>query len=379
MRPYNERRNPSHNIRHFTWIIATLLLLRIIEAKFEPYQNNGGLLTAVAGRDYVLLASDTRLSDGYEIKSRSFLSSRIWNVSPHSSTIPGEDAPEIFEGDGSINIPPISSSFMTTDDIENSQSSNHEGAFLSKRDYNKSSNIPIFIGSSGCVADCIGLQRQLRSELSAYTYWTGGRSTIQDLQSTHLTPRQVSVLLMNTLYSRRSFPFYAFCVIAGLNSIKQCSMTDDVIGDDSHGAVYVYDAIGSNERVSVAAVGTGSQMMQPILDRLFANSDFSEPETNLDHTNDDIEGSDMSDDLLSERDGNAVAAWKQKKGNTLLPPVQTCVSCNCEEAIDLVMRGYRSVAEREIGVGDDVVVCVLKRKMDGGHSLEVRRFPLRKH
>jgi len=369
------KRIPLFSLQKIIWIASSFFLVTIIEAKFEPYQNNGGLVTAIAGKDFVLLASDTRLSDGYEIRSRSFLSSRIWVPTPSGSS---SEYAKIFDGDGSILIPSMSSSLNS----EQKPSSNFPNN-ISKIYYKNDCDIPTFIGSSGCVADCIALQRQLRAEISAYTYWAGSRYNFPHVQNSHLTPRQVSVLLMNTLYGRRNFPFYAFCIVAGLDSIQGKNVEDEQVEKDSHGAVYVYDAIGSNERVSVAAVGAGSQMMQPILDRLFATSNFSSAAINADQTtnnkDEDIKSGNDSGYLLSERDGNAVAAWRQKKGNILLPPVQTRVSCSCEDAVNLVMRGYRSVAEREIGVGDDVVFCLLRRETDGRHSLETRRFPLRKH
>lgn len=37
---------------------------------FEPYADNGGTVVAVAGRDYCIIAADSRLSDGYAILTR---------------------------------------------------------------------------------------------------------------------------------------------------------------------------------------------------------------------------------------------------------------------------------------------------------------------
>lgn len=37
---------------------------------FQPYQNNGGTVASVSGKDYTIVASDTRLGRGYSIPTR---------------------------------------------------------------------------------------------------------------------------------------------------------------------------------------------------------------------------------------------------------------------------------------------------------------------
>ncbi|CAO3591155.1 unnamed protein product [Absidia cylindrospora] len=41
-----------------------------IEHRFEPYDDNGGTSVAVAGKDFCVIAADTRQSTGYSINSR---------------------------------------------------------------------------------------------------------------------------------------------------------------------------------------------------------------------------------------------------------------------------------------------------------------------
>lgn len=48
---------------------------------FNPYEQNGGTLIAVAGKDYAVIATDTRLSEGYSILSRE--NPHVHQVQPH--------------------------------------------------------------------------------------------------------------------------------------------------------------------------------------------------------------------------------------------------------------------------------------------------------
>jgi 20S proteasome subunit beta 6 len=173
---------------------------------------------------------------------------------------------------------------------------------------------PVMIGSSGCSTDCCQLQRTLRSDFRAASYF-GQISNAPN-------PDQVATLLSQTLYGRRGFPYYAFCVLSGL---------DDE--NNGCGKAYVYDAIGSYEQVAVATAGTGHELLQPILDRLFL----------------------------------AVSNNRQVEGTA-------------DDAIETLYKAYRSVSEREIGVGDNLVLRVLERIPENGKvSSRVVVVPLKEH
>jgi 20S proteasome subunit beta 6 len=183
---------------------------------------------------------------------------------------------------------------------------------------------PVWIASSGCAADCEALKRMVRFEVRASQHW-----------NTALGVASISSLLSQVLYNRRNFPYYSFCVVAGLN--------------DGEGAAYVYDAIGSFEQVAVATAGTGRELLQPILDRLFASPHEEE---------DSIKKSDIA----------------------VMPRVvKTRVSCSADEAVARLIRGYKSVAERDIGVGDSVVLCVTQRDENEGTTCRVICVPLKTH
>jgi len=388
-------------------VIITLFILQIttiISAqKFDPYQLNGGLVAAVAGKNYVLIASDTRLTDGgYGINSRRYLSGRIWSASSSSSlstfrstgTPParGDDGssevttktptiqnslrtfPAHWSSDGSLVMPSSSSIDYDTSSKDIPQTNQIEdtakSAMISSIHSTKHSNhynynLPIMIGSAGCASDCESLKRRIRLELDALEYTTSN--------SSGLSVSSVANLLQQVLYSRRGFPFYSFCVVAGIDYQQHQGSGSATTGC---GAVYVYDAIGSYERVAVASSGTGRELMQPILDRLFSSS-------NAFQTNQKI----TSHNTNVQKDIMAIPAGKQRVGvaGSLHPPVQTTVSCSWEEAVRNVVRAYQSVAEREISVGDEIVICVVntsssKEKIDGDNDeVAVFRYPLKKH
>jgi len=446
-------------------LLLTLTLLSTItppfttSQKFDPYALNGGLIAAVAGRDYVLIASDTRLTDGvYGVQSRRYLSGRLWSASSSSTTTTtttnlGDDGVVMadvlddslvsssssssdvsnggtiitpsnankhdlvqqspltitsssnvhWDSDGSLLLPSI------TTDIASSSSQLLEPT----NNYNNhppittmTTNPPIIIGSAGCASDCESLKRRMRLELDALHMNNGHGNTNQQLL---LGVDSVANLLQQILYSRRGFPFYSFCVVAGLHPPEEYDDDELLLSNDGsangynsgreggmEGAVYVYDAIGSYERVAVGSAGTGRELLQPILDQLFSDNDggttrdSARDQSIAIHNDENHSNNGKSGDIL------AIPPMKQRVGvaGSLRPPVRTTVRCSLEDAVRNVARAYQSVAEREISVGDEVVICVVKSGKvasssssslgDGGTRtegavLKVYRYPLKKH
>eukprot|EP00986_Skeletonema_menzelii_P016802 scaffold15935_cov139-Skeletonema_menzelii.AAC.2 len=284
-------------------IILPLLPTLTNSQKFDPYKLNGGLIAAVAGRDYVLIASDTRLTDGgYGVHSRRYLSGRLWSASSSSSsssstmnaspvvvveTVDGDSNNSLvssasnllqststlttrrhhdvhWDSDGSLLLP---SSSITTNTPSSSTLTTQNHPITTTI----TTNPPILIGSAGCASDCESLKRRMRLELDALTIQT----TING-NNNNLGVASVANLLQQILYSRRGFPFYSFCVVAGLHPRDGSSTTNSGREEEEdsevmEGAVYVYDAIGSYERVAVGSAGTGRELLQPILDQLFSD------------------------------------------------------------------------------------------------------------
>lgn len=352
---------------------AAIILLAAFPSsaqKFDPYQLNGGLVAAVAGKDYVLLASDTRLTDGgYGINSRRYMSGRIWSASSFPSSLKSSDGranddmtsqPPFdmmtakWEPDGSLAMPSKSSvvgaAFSYIDAEVNTESPhliNYAPSYMEQQ------QLPVLIGSAGCASDCESLKRRLRLELSALECNSSSRT---------IGVQSIANLLQQVLYGRRSFPFYSFCVVAGI----------DDRDSDEEGAVYVYDAIGSFERVAVGCSGTGRELLQPILDRLFSDSTSEINKKQIKGVN--SEG--------NQQDAYSIPAVEQRCGvaGSLRPPVRTTVTCSWKDAVQNVARGYQAVAEREISVGDELVICLMRsRGKNNEPSVDVINFKLKKH
>jgi len=104
------------------------------------------------------------------------------------------------------------------------------------------------LAAVGCNSDIVTLQRMLDARLTEYSHSHGKKMSTQ----------ASSQLLSVTLYYRRFFPYYAFCLMAGLD-------------EQGRGAVYGYDAVGSFKRDEYGAMGSGQNFVVPILDNLIGH------------------------------------------------------------------------------------------------------------
>merc|ERR1719465_382797 len=93
-----------------------------------------------------------------------------------------------------------------------------------------------------------------------------------DYEHEHRKPpslEAVAQLLSTMLYHKRFFPYYTFNVVAGVDS-------------KGVGGVYVYDAIGSHERVQWAANGSGGHQVMSVLDSQVGKTNQTIPGAPLD-------------------------------------------------------------------------------------------------
>lgn len=62
-----------------------LPVIHSVRREFNPYSDNGGAILGIAGKDYLVIAADTRLSENYFVPSRNV--TRIFQVWSLSSGI----------------------------------------------------------------------------------------------------------------------------------------------------------------------------------------------------------------------------------------------------------------------------------------------------
>ena len=115
------------------------------------------------------------------------------------------------------------------------------------------------IATSGMRADAIALHKVLQWKVKTYKAKFYKHPDID----------VIARMLGNTLYGRRFFPYYTFNILCGIDS-------------EGKGAIYGYDAIGSYDRVNCASMGSGSELVTPILDNQVKDHNVLEPEAPTD-------------------------------------------------------------------------------------------------
>ena len=263
--------------------VLLLLLLSLAAANdFDPYIDNGGLVAAIAGKDFGIIACDTRMKGpgGYLLQSRTRFEDRLWSL---------DDDDDELEEEASSSRPDILKRALQN------PSSSKEPLIVNEEIYPNGSLPPAFCASAGCAADARQLQDTMRQELRAVS----GRGVLSTT-----SPKSFATLLSQTLYTRRGFPYGVHCVLLSWDTAKQ------------YPNAFVYDAIGSFEHLAVVANGEGKALLQPILDRSFHAT-------------------------ASNR--NVVEETK-------------------EQAIAALMKAYQAVSERDIAVGDRLLLCVTSRE-----------------
>ncbi|KAI8340030.1 nucleophile aminohydrolase [Chlamydoabsidia padenii] len=216
-----------------------------IEHRFEPYDDNGGTSVAIAGKDFCVIAADTRQSTGYSINSR---------TSPKAYVL----------SDTSV------------------------------------------IAMNGFHADGLTLKKVLEQRLKWYKF----------AHDKEMSCDALAQMLSNTLYQRRFFPYYAFCVLGGVD-------------ENGEGGVYCYDAIGSYERELARASGSASALIQPFLD-------------------------------------NQVNRKNQL--NASQEPLEL------DQVLRIVKDAFTSATERDIYTGDNLQICIIRKDQ----PVEVQHFPLKR-
>ncbi|KAK6587826.1 proteasome subunit beta type 1 [Cryptosporidium xiaoi] len=190
-----------------------------LECRFDPYIDNGGSCIAIAGEDFAVVVSDTRLSKMYRIASRSV--SKVYELTKNC-----------------------------------------------------------VLACSGMYADITALRKMLTAKIKLFEFEHNKTPSIN----------AVAQLLSCILYSKRFFPYYSFCLLAGLN-------------EEGKGKVYRYDAVGSFDEYSYGAVGSGGSIINSILD----NQLSSKNKTSFEPVTDKIQIINIAKDSItsaSERDVN---------------------------------------------------------------------------
>ncbi|KAJ6262399.1 hypothetical protein Dda_3207 [Drechslerella dactyloides] len=180
---------------------------------WSPYTENGGVILGIAGKDYVILAGDTRSSEGYNINTRT--ARKIFSVG--SGLILGVVG---MSADGEELARKV------TRKIDVCSSATHPADHIDRATKWKD------IGDTNTLMERCDYKRN---------------------HDKHITVSAAAVMLSRILYQKRFFPYYCQPLLGGLD-------------ENGVGAVYTYDYVGSFEREQSRAFGSAASLITPFLD-----------------------------------------------------------------------------------------------------------------
>lgn len=165
------------------------------------------------------------------------------------------------------------------------------------------------VATGGCYTDTYTLHKTLSARVDMYRH----------SHDSDMSCPAVAQLLSTTLYMRRFMPYYCFNVVAGLDAAGA-------------GAIYTYDAVGSFERTTYAAQGSGQKLIIPLLDELLGGNIFGTNRTDV-------------------------------------RPAMTA-----DAAVEMIKEAFVTAGERDIHTGDAVEILVMRKGLPSSSS----RFELKK-
>lgn len=200
----------------------------------------------------------------------------------------------------------------------------------------------MMFAGTGCIADLLELWQDLKGFEHSYCFANEGK----------LFLKAAGFFLSRQFYSRRNFPFYSFCGLAGIK-------------EDGEACLLRYDALGSYESVDAFCCGYGEKLIQPMLDSLinpgkkfsswghdteagvFMSYLASRGQTTSEGLNDNMVNVHFRDKMKYEGSKYGV------------------INITKEEAIQYVVNAFESAANRDTTIGDGLHVWVMESICEG--------------
>lgn len=164
----------------------------------------------------------------------------------------------------------------------------------------------LILSTTGFYADSRYVFKELKYEIEKYQFKFDRKMEIE----------QAAAILHIILYNNRFFPKYSYCCLSGFNKNDQPK-------------VFSYDPVGSYQETPCRCNGSGTKLLQPMLDSWISRKN-----------------------------------WACEEGRDYI--------CTEEEMTCLVRDVFSSVAETDVKTGDGLEIYIIKK--DG---IERREYPLR--